>query len=207
MNEVDAKTKIMDVALSLFAEKGFDGTTTRDIAAAASLNISLISYYFGGKEGLYKAILENFAGHVKADMNKLIESFDKEDLSLEKIRDVIGAVVDRILDLRLTNPHIAQIMAREKLSGMPFSREIHEKMLFEVGEKLAGILKKGQRTGLVRKDLNPYFYMCLLSESVMGYILMHDCAQSLVERCYLIPKERSEFKKQVISIFTEGILK
>lgn len=46
---------LVDAALRLFGEKGFDGTSTRDIAALANANIGSIAYHFGGKEGLRAA--------------------------------------------------------------------------------------------------------------------------------------------------------
>lgn len=45
---------LIRAAKRLFASQGFDGTTVRDIADAAKTNLSLVSYYFKGKEGLYR---------------------------------------------------------------------------------------------------------------------------------------------------------
>jgi AcrR family transcriptional regulator len=52
---VEARARLLTVALRLFAEKGFSKTSTREIAAAADANIASISYYFGDKAGLYRA--------------------------------------------------------------------------------------------------------------------------------------------------------
>ena len=46
----DKQLKIMEAAEELFAEKGFSGTSVRDIADAADVNVAMISYYFGSKE-------------------------------------------------------------------------------------------------------------------------------------------------------------
>jgi AcrR family transcriptional regulator len=53
---VEARNRLLDTALALFAEKGFAKTSTREIALAAQINIASISYYFGDKAGLYKAV-------------------------------------------------------------------------------------------------------------------------------------------------------
>lgn len=53
-----SEQKIIEVATALFAQKGFEGASTREICKFAGVNISLISYYFGGKEELYKRIVE-----------------------------------------------------------------------------------------------------------------------------------------------------
>ena len=53
---IEARNRLLDAALALFAEKGFSKTSTREIAQAAQINIASISYYFGDKAGLYKAV-------------------------------------------------------------------------------------------------------------------------------------------------------
>ena len=51
MTEFNEKQlEILQVAEQLFAEEGFDGTSVRDIAKKANVNIAMISYYFGSKE-------------------------------------------------------------------------------------------------------------------------------------------------------------
>ena len=55
----ETRTRLLDAALALFAEQGFAKTPTREIALAAQVNISAISYYFGNKQGLYTALFED----------------------------------------------------------------------------------------------------------------------------------------------------
>jgi len=50
-----ARAKLLDAALRLFAEKGFQRTSIREIALRAGANVSAIGYYFGDKAGLYRA--------------------------------------------------------------------------------------------------------------------------------------------------------
>ncbi len=52
----EARNRLLEAALALFAEKGFTKTSTRQIALAAQVNIASISYYFGDKAGLYRAV-------------------------------------------------------------------------------------------------------------------------------------------------------
>lgn len=51
-----ARERLRDAALSLFAQKGYARTATREIAEAAHTNLGAISYYFGDKAGLYRAV-------------------------------------------------------------------------------------------------------------------------------------------------------
>jgi AcrR family transcriptional regulator len=63
------KRKLLEAAMTEFAANGFDGTRVGDIAARAGVNKQLISYYFGGKEGLYRAMQREWldAEHGRAD--------------------------------------------------------------------------------------------------------------------------------------------
>jgi AcrR family transcriptional regulator len=51
-----ARLRLLDAGLALFADKGFAETSTREIAQVAQVNVAAISYYFGDKEGLYRAV-------------------------------------------------------------------------------------------------------------------------------------------------------
>lgn len=55
LDSQDARSRLVMSALRLFAEKGYEGATTREICEAAGANVSAIRYYFGDKAGLYRA--------------------------------------------------------------------------------------------------------------------------------------------------------
>lgn len=55
----EARNRLLDAALGLFAEQGFSKTSIRDIAQAAQANVASISYYFGDKAGLYRAVFSD----------------------------------------------------------------------------------------------------------------------------------------------------
>lgn len=61
----ESKERILNIALELFANNGFDKTSTREIAQKANVNISAIKYYFGDKESLYKTVYRSFVGPSK----------------------------------------------------------------------------------------------------------------------------------------------
>jgi AcrR family transcriptional regulator len=67
---VEARERLLEVALRLFAEQGYAKTSTREIAQAAGVNIASISYYFGDKEGLYRAVFSEPMGEPADDIPK-----------------------------------------------------------------------------------------------------------------------------------------
>jgi TetR/AcrR family transcriptional regulator, regulator of cefoperazone and chloramphenicol sensitivity len=53
----DARARLIDAAIELFAKKGYEGTSVRDLATAAGVNVAAVSYYFGSKDELYHEAL------------------------------------------------------------------------------------------------------------------------------------------------------
>ncbi|MDQ7968255.1 MAG: CerR family C-terminal domain-containing protein [Oxalicibacterium faecigallinarum] len=75
----EARQRLLHAALRLFAEKGFSKTSTRDIAQTAGVNVASIKYYFGDKDGLYRAA---FAESMGPECNSWSEGHDVHALSL-----------------------------------------------------------------------------------------------------------------------------
>ncbi|MGZ3772215.1 MAG: TetR/AcrR family transcriptional regulator [Pseudobdellovibrionaceae bacterium] len=205
--DVGPRQKIIEAATVLFAMEGLHGTSTRDIAKESGMNLSLISYYFGGKENLYRTVIQEFVSRVYAQIEQVVSDFEQDEVSTKSIQKAIHSLVNTLIDMRIENPYIAKIMTREKLSGLPFSREIHETMMTKAGEKVESIISRGQRAGLVNKKVNPRFFIICLVEGIMGYFNLLDCNCSLNQKMYEMPAQRQEFTNQISMLFLEGIFK
>lgn len=64
-NGIDPKKRILNAAAELFAKKGFAAVGVRELAAKAEVNLSMISYYYGGKVGVLKAIINWYFDEMK----------------------------------------------------------------------------------------------------------------------------------------------
>lgn len=73
MDGQQARLRLLDAGLTLFADKGFANTSIREIAQAAQVNIASISYYFGDKEGLYRAVYTD-PRHNILDANAILQA-------------------------------------------------------------------------------------------------------------------------------------
>ena len=113
------RDRLLDSAEELFAERGFDSTSIRDLAAAAGCNIASVNYYFGGKEKLY---VEIWRRHLHLLRDTRIASIDKvlsesagepclEDLLRSFAHAFIGPLVDES-----GGPRLIKLMAREMLT-------------------------------------------------------------------------------------------
>jgi AcrR family transcriptional regulator len=92
---LDKKEHIINVAIELFAEKGFEGTSIRELATKADVNIAMVNYYFGSKDKLFEAMIEHKASYMRVRLEEIVSDKNKSDI--EKIDAVIETYVNRIL--------------------------------------------------------------------------------------------------------------
>lgn len=160
----EKQIEILQVAEQLFAEEGFDGTSVRDIAKKANINIAMISYYFGSKEKLLEALVIH---RIKA-MSMHLENLYQESISpLDKIDKLIAYYIQRVHQ----NRSIYQILHFELSNN---KREINLQAFTEVKKNnlrfLENIIKEGQEQGVFQPNIN----VVLLPTIILGsYIHMH----------------------------------
>ncbi len=154
----EKQIQILLVAERLFAEKGFDGTSIRDIAKEAKINVAMVSYYFGSKEKMLEALILSRT----TDMKLQIENLSKETISpIEKINKLIEIYISRINK----NKCIYQILHFELSSK---KRTLDLKSFTEVKKQnfefIKTIIIEGQQKGIFRTDVNIF----LLPSTMLG---------------------------------------
>lgn len=92
----DTRARIVEAAVRVFGEKGYDAASTRDIAAAAGANAPAIQYYFEGKEGVYLACLEQLIEHLWQQMGNTLET---AEAALADAHTEDGALIDIVLGI------------------------------------------------------------------------------------------------------------
>lgn len=102
-NEI-SKQKILKTATRLFGQKSFDGVSVREICKEANVNVSMISYYFGGKQELYNAILTNLVEKQTEFALSIVDIYgDPFKLSREVQIEVLHKLVNRFIDFFYSN--------------------------------------------------------------------------------------------------------
>ncbi|MEV5571777.1 TetR/AcrR family transcriptional regulator [Spirillospora sp. NPDC052269] len=109
MSVDSARARILDVATGLFAELGYDGTSTRLIAEAAGLNIATVAYHVGNKRDLYLAVMERAHQRERAAL---------EEATADLTPDVEGVMrlLDRYVDFCAANPDVPALWVHRWLS-------------------------------------------------------------------------------------------
>jgi AcrR family transcriptional regulator len=138
------REKILATALQVFAERGFDGARTRDIADRAGVNLGLLTYYFGNKEKLWRAAVTRAFAELQRDLAAVAAAHaaGDEDVQLEELmRGFVRFVAHRPEFMRLMNDEGKRDSPRMRWLADRFVRPMH------VG--LRQLIERGQARGVL----------------------------------------------------------
>ena len=100
----NSKARILEAATALFARKGFDGTSIREICKTAGVNLCMISYYWGGKQELYQGIIEDLLEkQLEYSKNFLDLNKDPKSMSVDECADLLLTISEKFVDFFYTN--------------------------------------------------------------------------------------------------------
>ena len=206
MIETNSREKLLEVAIELFAQKGLDGVSTRDLAKAAKVNISLISYYFGGKEGLYITAIREFAEKAGNELAQLMSAHDMRELKKENYVAFMNGMVQRMITFKMQSPRMSELMMREVIEGLPHARGVYENLCDQMAGRVIDIMVEAQKKKIMREDVNPHTLFFSLVHSVDCYFLAARCETPFSQKAYRFPDQINEFCAQMSRIFIEGVL-
>jgi AcrR family transcriptional regulator len=158
----------MDVAMRLFAQQGFQGTTTRQIADGAQVNEALIFRHFGSKEELYWAVIErkcDIGGHEPPQQKRRRYASDQEFFS---------ALAEETLNRRASDTTLSRLLLFTALENHRLSHRFFRIYVAEYFEMLAGYIREGIEAGRFRK-VDPL----LAARSFLGMVVYHSWMQEL----------------------------
>jgi len=164
-----SKQKVVEAASSLFFQKGFHGTSVRDIAEKAAVNVSLISYYFKGKQGLLEYAITNYY----EEYLKVMEA------ELAKTKDL--TVLDRLKKLILTiiqykqsNHQFSCFVHRELSLDSVFVREMAVTYLAKENHFLQETFNELLQGVKMNPDEKHYLFMQLKGMLITPYIMHNE---------------------------------
>jgi len=149
MEYSDKQIQIMEAAEKLFADKGFSGTSVRDIAETADINLAMVSYYFGSKEKLFEAMFAHRSEFFKLQLETMVQN--KELEPMEKMYRLIDQYI-----LKLTNQQcFHRIMVREQMMNNNgfIASQIHT-LKTRNQALIKQLIQEGQDKGVFKKDID-----------------------------------------------------
>jgi AcrR family transcriptional regulator len=138
------KARILRAAERLFAERGYDGVSVRQIAAAAGVQLALISYHFRTKDGLYRAVFRKIIDAVAEErLTRLRAIMARQDPpgTIEEVLDALARPWVELRDRR-GGRHYAQLIAREAGDPREGKRGIVRDMLDPIAREFIGAMEK-----------------------------------------------------------------
>lgn len=171
MEYSEKQLHIIESAERLFAENGFHGSSIRDIAKDADVNIAMISYYFGSKEKLLEALFAVRTEEIKIKLETLLN--DNTLTPLEKTYRLIDNYIDKIMNQQCFH----KIMMREQMANregnMQVSTLIRETKL-KNRALIMEIIKQGQKLGHFKKNVDIQLLLLTLMGTVNQLLSSQD---------------------------------
>ena len=148
----EAKRRLLDSAELLFAERGFDAVSVRDITQHAKANVAAINYHFGTREGLIALVVTRYLTPVNEERLARLESLERkwagkavpvEEVIDALIRPLVGVVRKSVLSERLFCKLLGRIFALQG-QGLPAAieeqaRHLSERFTRVLGKSLVGV--------------------------------------------------------------------
>ena len=196
--EEAAKTRqdLLDAALSVFSQKGYEATRLEDVAQAAEVTRGAIYHHFGSKTDLFIALIEDASTQGGAAVEGAIAAGGT-------FVEITRRVLVRTMKLLEENRRFREIMALSlfKAGGSPeldtLTRQRHDQARTQV-EQLAGFFRAGIEQGELRADLDP----AVMGRAILAY-------QNGLSMLWLSNQEAFSIQaqaEQLADVFLHGIL-
>ena len=198
MSAEDRRLQILRVAVSLFSQKGFGGTTTREIAQAAGVSEAMVFRHYATKQELYTAILDHKAcsGDSMNPEQMVAEALKQKDDRAVFERLALGA-----LDHHEYDPEFQRLLLHSALEGHELAEMFFEKFILRVYELLGGYITERQRDGAMR-NIDPL----IVVRSFIGMIIHHSLNNNLWDpKRRLLKISNEEAAKNFTDILLNGI--
>ena len=193
--KTEARKRILDAATSLFAQKGYAGVGVREIAKTADVNISMISYYFQGKVGILKEIIDEFHDEYH---RVIMEGIDENKPSEECMRLIVRNLVNFVR----THTELAMAAIHALPLDIP---EIAARKAERVSEAFEGINGLITRLGL---DPHDVVQMSIVGQALISIITTHFRLRSVQEHVFNIEFDDvfyERYTETIATLFLHGI--
>lgn len=97
---MSTKNKILDAAENLFADKGFNGTSLREITSLADVNLAAVNYHFGSKKELIKAVMSRYMNELSPKLEASLSAICQQTQPPNLV-EVFSAFIDPLLSLNV----------------------------------------------------------------------------------------------------------
>ncbi|HEV2448036.1 MAG TPA: TetR/AcrR family transcriptional regulator [Candidatus Sulfopaludibacter sp.] len=141
---IDRRRQLLETALDLFSRKGFQGATTKEIAAAAGVTEAIIFRHFPSKQALYTAVLDY--RHESEDMQDWLAE-TKGCMERKDDAGLMGAIARKIIQAYRRDPRLQRVLLFAALEGHEEGLAHHRQLSIPVFEQLCDYVRRRQNAG------------------------------------------------------------
>jgi AcrR family transcriptional regulator len=189
---MDKKEQIIEAAIELFSQKGFEGTSIRDLAAKADVNVAMVNYYFGSKDKLFEALVELKAASARVTLEGLLK--DQSLTSIEKIDRIIDSYIERLFVNRKFHRLLHQEMIMNQREPL---QESITTLLLPNSLAIKAIIEEGIEKGQF-KQVDVTLTMVSLIGTINQLLLSKKyCLKLLTKGNDYVPYDDPEFRLRV----------
>ena len=186
------RAEILDVATKEFADRGYAGARVDEIAAKTSTTKRMIYYYFGGKEQLYIAVLEQAYGLIRT----LEQRLDVEHLDPAR---AMRALAELTLDHHASHPAFIRLVSIENIHHA--EHMARSQAIAELGspaiDLLERLLERGRTEGVFRTDVDAVDVHMIISSFCVFRIANRHTFQVIFGRDMLDPRHRDHHRRML----------
>ena len=187
------KDRIMDAALRIFAEKGFQDATITEISKEASVSEATVYEYFGTKEDLLFAFPEKISNDTYEESSKVLPY-------IKGVEAKIRAILLFYVQLYQSNPHYSALVLLQLMSNKRFRKTPAHAAIRRSSHGLLDCIREGIKDGTFKKDCNPYLIRSMLMGAI-EHLFIHWHMQGM-------PKQKTtiaDMLDPLIEIVFDGI--
>lgn len=191
---------LCDVAVNIFAEKGYTGTTTTEITKRAGVARSLIHYYFGNKEELWKASIKRLANEfiVEFEASKKMHK-DLDGLQMLKV------LVRQTVHFYAKYPAFPRIIAQEMNEESERTQWIINTLIYPLFNLTGELFTKELKKGNIKKIDNEY-RACLLLGMASNFFSNPVLVKRVYKKDPFDEKTIESYADAVVDVFFHGLL-
>ncbi|MBI1815028.1 MAG: TetR/AcrR family transcriptional regulator [Deltaproteobacteria bacterium] len=189
------KARILSAAEQVFASKGFEGASTREIAAQAGVNISSLHYHWESKETLYFAVFQNIYDRIVELVRTSIPAHIADPAAS---RTVVDTAMGRLFDFFADNPNIPKLMVRRLLESDASQVEIERDILIPSWKVFASL--HNEMAGRKMKDADSQLFMLTIYSVLLIFLLDSRQYTSLLGGSVRTPELRKRVRSYLINL-------
>ena len=197
----DTRHRLLRAGLKLFSKSGYESTTVKELADEAGVNVSLVSYHFGGKENLYRACLQQFGQERLAATQRLLQP----PHSLEELRVRLRMFIEEFANTHIENAQTCQLIHRECEKPDSIAEDVFKETFLKLFQTLVAFFEKSRETGFIRKDMEAPFLARVFWGSVLYQLKMDEMNERFFGETIKNPVFREKNDRSSANVFYERL--